>query len=374
MPVNVMPPAAVTGQALSEIDTPALVLDLTAFERNLDTMQNRARQAGVQMRPHAKAHKCPSIALQQIARGAVGVCCQKVSEAIPFVQAGIRDIHISNEIASPQKARLLAALAQHARISVCVDDPIQVQWLAEALEEGSATVDALVEVDIGQNRCGVSNTDACLRLIDAIANAGRLSFNGLQAYHGAAQHLRSYSQRRDAVLHATEKTWSFVKAMERNGIACPVITGGGTGSAEFDLETGVYTEIQPGSYVFMDGDYGRNEWQGTLRLAQSLFVVSTVMSRAKADRVILDAGLKSLAVDSGLPYFHGRSGLDYIAANDEHGIATVGPQTERPALGDVILLVPGHCDPTLNLHDEIIGVRDGLVECIWPIAARGMSR
>lgn len=367
-------PIAVPGQPLSSVDTPALVLDLDAFERNLDMMQNQAHQAGVALRPHAKAHKCPAIALQQLARGALGICCQKVSEAIPFLQAGVQDIHVSNEIASLPKARLLAKLAQSARISVCVDDPIQVQWLEQALIGSTARLGVLIEVDIGQGRCGVADTDACLRLVDAVMRSGRLSFLGIQAYHGGVQHLRSREERRNAVLRAAERAALFVKALERAGIACPVVTGGGTGSAEFDLEAGVYTEIQPGSYVFMDGDYGRNEWQGSLRFSQSLFVATAVMSRTKLGRAILDAGLKSLAVDSGLPHIHDRSGLDYLAANDEHGIVSVSPAAKDPVLGEVLLLIPGHCDPTLNLHDQLIGVRGGLVESVWPIAARGLSR
>lgn len=369
-----LPPAAVAGQALEQIDTPALLLDIDAFDRNLDRMQDSVRRAGVQFRPHAKAHKCPQIALEQIARGATGICCQKVTEAVPFIRAGVRDIHITNEIGSPRKACLLAELTRHAQISVCVDDAMQVQWLDEALTATGGQLRVLVEVDIGQGRCGVQDADAALRLADAIAGRSRLRFGGLQAYHGGVQHLRGHGQRRDAVLRAGERTGAFVHAMERAGIVCPVITGGGTGSVEFDLESGVYTEVQPGSYVFMDGDYGRNEWPGALCFEQSLFVASAVMSRTGSGRVILDAGLKSLAVDSGLPRVHDGHGLEYIAANDEHGIVTVRGDRQQPGLAEMILLVPGHCDPTLNLHDELIGFRNRVVESVWPIAARGLSR
>lgn len=374
MTTVLLPPAATAGQAMNEIDTPALLLDLDAFERNLDRMQASVAATGLKLRPHAKAHKCPQIALRQIARGAAGICCQKVSEAIPFVEAGIADIHISNELGSPQKARLLAQLARHARMSVCVDDPLQLQWLQQALVQADARMQLLVEVDIGQGRCGVADDDACRRLVDAIAACDRFEFAGLQAYHGAVQHVRAHGKRRDTALRAAERAARFVRALERAGIACAVVTGGGTGSVEFDLESGVYTEVQPGSYVFMDGDYGRNDWQGALRFEQSLFLASAVMSRTQAGRVVLDAGLKSVAVDSGLPDMHAAPGLTYIAANDEHGIVTVADRAVQPALGDVLLLVPGHCDPTLNLHDELVGFRDGRVECVWPVSARGMSR
>lgn len=367
-------PAAVPGQALNQIDTPALLLDLDAFERNLDRMQDGARRAGVQLRPHAKAHKCPQIALAQLARGATGICCQKVTEAVPFIHAGVRDIHIANEIGSPRKARLLAELTRHAQLSVCVDDALQAQWLDDALAESDTPMRVLIEVDIGQGRCGVPDAEAALRLADAVAKRSRLRFGGLQAYHGGVQHLRGHGQRREAALRAAEQTTAFVNALERSGIACPVITGGGTGSVEFDLESGAYTEVQPGSYVFMDADYGRNDWPGTLAFEQSLFVASAVMSRAGSGRVIVDAGLKSLAVDSGLPRIHGSDGLEYIAANDEHGIVTVRGDVQQPGLGELVLLVPGHCDPTLNLHDELIGVRSLVVESVWPVAARGLSR
>ncbi|WP_194714584.1 DSD1 family PLP-dependent enzyme [Noviherbaspirillum soli] len=371
-----LPPAAQPGQALADVDTPSLILDLDVFERNLDRMQTLADRAGLHLRPHAKAHKCPAIALAQVARGAVGICCQKVSEALPFVRAGIADIHVSNELAGPAKARMLAALARHARISACVDDARQVTALAQACAQAEASVTVFVEIDVGQGRCGVADADAALRLVEQIARYPVLRFGGLQAYHGGAQHRRSRAERREAAAQAAERTGAVVARLQAAGAACDVVTGGGTGSVEFDLASGVYTEIQPGSYVFMDGDYGRNEWDPATGFGHSLFIASTVMSVAPATRVVLDAGLKSMAVDSGLPLvWQGEGGgLRYVAANDEHGIVECDNAASRPGLGDQLLLVPGHCDPTLNLYDELVGIRNGKVECIWPVAARGMSR
>jgi D-serine deaminase-like pyridoxal phosphate-dependent protein len=372
-----LPPPALPGQLLGAIDTPSLVLDLDAFERNLDCMQARADQAGVRLRPHAKAHKCPDIALAQIARGAVGICCQKVSEALPFVRAGIGDIHISNEIAGPAKARMLAAMALHARMSVCVDDARQVAALAEACVQAGASLTVFVEIDVGQRRCGVGNADAALRLVDAIASHPALRFGGLQAYHGGAQHRRTVDERRQEAARAAAKTAQVLARLQAAGVRCDVVTGGGTGSVAFDLTSGVYTEIQPGSYVFMDGDYGRNQWDDALHFEHSLFIAATVMSVAASARVVVDAGLKSMAVDSGLPLVwrapHGAA-LRYIAANDEHGIVEAGEGGALPDLGAQLLLVPGHCDPTLNLYDEIIGIRGETVECLWPVSARGSSR
>ena len=374
-----LPPAARLGDPLSAVDTPALLLDLTAFERNLDRLQAVATAAGVALRPHAKAHKCPAIALAQRQRGAVGICCQKVSEALPFLQAGITDIHISNQTVGLAKAGLLAQLALHGRFSICIDHASQVAALARATAASGSRLDVFVEINIGQDRCGVADATAVLRLLDALAPHGQLRFKGLQAYHGGVQHVRGHAQRRDAAQRAAARTADLVAALTHAGVACATVTGGGSGSVEFDLASGVYTEVQPGSYVFMDGDYGRNEYGDALRFEQSLFIASTVMSVGSGDRIVLDAGLKSIAVDSGLPgiwqYGAESATLAYAAANDEHGfVRTRAPGDAHPALGSQLLLVPGHCDPTLNLHDQLVCVRDGRVESLWPIAARGMSR
>ncbi len=391
-------PAATVGALLAEVDTPALVLDLGAFERNLERMQRLTRAAGVALRPHAKAHKTPAIALAQLQRGAVGICCQKVSEALPFVRAGVRDIHISNEIAGPAKARMLAKLAAHARLSVCVDHPLQVQWLADAMADamsdhvpgpggGGGGLGVFIEIDIGQHRCGVGAPEEALALLELLARHPGLHFKGLQAYHGGVQHIRGHAQRRDAAQQAAARTARFIDALAHAGQVCPIVTGSGSGSVEFDCESGVYTEVQPGSYVFMDGDYGRNQHDAPWRFEQSLFVASTVINTRDSSevggQVVVDAGLKSVAVDSGLPQvWHGGEGespFDYSAANDEHGLVQVRDAARWPvALETRLLLVPGHCDPTLNLHDQIVCVREQAggrrVECIWPVSARGASR
>ena len=374
-----LPPPAQPGDPLAAIATPALVLDLDAFERNLDAMQAAANAAGVALRPHAKAHKTPAIALAQLQRGAVGICCQKVSEALPFLQAGVRDIHISNQVASAPMVALLAQMGRHGHISVCVDHATQVAALGRATAALGSTLAVCIEIDIGQGRCGVADADAVLQLLDTLAAHPQLVFRGLQAYHGGAQHVRTPQQRQEVSARAVERTAAVVAALAAAGVACGTVTGSGSGSVEFDLASGVYTELQPGSYVFMDADYGRNQVNGALRFAHSLFVASTVMSVGSGERVVLDAGLKSLAVDSGLPLIWQAGApsatLDYTAANDEHGIVrTRDASAARPALGSQLLLVPGHCDPTLNLHDHLIALRRGVVEAVWPVAARGLSR
>ena len=373
MPEGFMPfpPAATAGQPIAEVDTPALLLDLDAFERNLARMQAAADAAGVHLRPHAKAHKCPTVALAQMARGAVGVCCQKASEALPFLRAGVRDVHVSNELASPAKARPLAQWARQARLSVCVDDAAQIAALADATREAGSHIDVLVEIDIGQGRCGVADASAVQRLLERMAPHPQLSFAGLQAYQGGLQHLRRRDERREQALRAAGRAADVVTALENAGVRCATVTGGGTGSVEWDLESGVYTELQPGSYAFMDRDYADNE-AGALRFEHALFVATRVMSTAALTHAVVDAGLKSLTLECGLPVlWPADAALRYTQANDEHGLVEAAP---LPALGSLLRLVPGHCDPTFNLHDEIVAFRGERVEAVWPISARGLSR
>jgi len=364
------PPAAV-GAFLDEVDTPALVIELDAFERNLKALARAVEGRRVRVRAHAKTHKCPQIALRQIAAGAVGVCCQKVSEAEAMVDGGVGDVLVSNEIVGARKLERLAALARRARIGVCADDAGNVRALSEAAQRAGATLEVYVEVDVGARRCGVAPGAPALALAREVAALPGLRFAGLQAYHGAAQHLRAMAERRDAIARAAAAANQTRRLLESEGLACPTVTGAGSGSFAFEIESGAFDEIQPGSYVFMDADYARNEWAAPLpRFEHALFVLATVMSRPAPERAVLDAGLKALALDSGMPIVWERPGLRYTRASDEHGVIEIEAGAP-PALGERLLLVPGHCDPTVNLYDWYVCVRSGVVEEVWPIAARG---
>jgi D-serine deaminase-like pyridoxal phosphate-dependent protein len=363
--------AARVGDPLASVDTPALVLDLDAFERNLKRMAAAVADSMVRLRPHAKSHKCPEIARRQVALGAVGICCQKVSEAAVFVEAGIRDVLVTNEVVGEAKLRHLMELAARAHLGVLVDDAQQVQALATAARAQNVALDVYVEVNVGANRCGVAPGAAAAALARRIADSAPLRFAGLQCYHGSAQHLRTSAARADAIASATEAARASVQAIEAAGLRVARVTGAGTGSFVHELASGVFNELQAGSYVFMDRDYGDNQLgDGDIGFEHALFVRSTVMSRPTAERAVVDAGLKASSVDSGMPTVWQRPELRYVKAADEHGVIATAAGSDL-ALGDTVMLVPGHCDPTVNLYDELVCFRGDTVEAIWPIAARG---
>ena len=373
---------------VAAIDTPALVIDLDAMERNLLRMASFARSAGVRLRPHAKMHKSAELARLQIAAGAVGVCVQKTSEAEALATAGIDDIYISNEVIAPAKLARVAALA-HAlasrggRLSIAVDSAAGIARLAEAVRSpGEVVLDVFVEIDVGQGRCGVPAADrdalAAVELARQIAGQPGLRLAGLQAYNGKAQHVRAVEARRAAVSASVAAARATRQALEAAGLPCPLVTGAGTGTYLLEAEGRVHGELQAGSYLFMDRDYADNETDAAHpQFEHALFVKSQVMS-VGARHVVVDAGHKSHAIDSGLPRVHdptGRRSLAFDNGGDEHGILRPVDDAPLPALGEAIWLIPGHCDPTVNLHDRYLGVRggllDGRVERIIPIDARG---
>ena len=360
------------GDILDDVDTPALIVELDALERNIAAMAAAVEDRGMRLRPHAKSHKSPDIARRQIAAGAVGICCQKVGEAEAFVAAGVTDVLITNEIVGAAKLARLALLSRNASLGVLVDDRANVAALAAAMRAAGASIDVLVEVDVGAHRCGVLPGAPALELARAIAGGSGLRFAGLHAYQGAAQHLRRPAERRAAIARAAELAFETKALIEQAGIECATVTGAGTGTFTLERDSGIYTELQPGSYVFMDADYGRNEHaDGEIRFEQSLFVWTTVMSTPAPDRAIVDAGLKVFAVDSGMPLVARAPGLELVKASDEHGLLRIAPGAAGPRLGERLKLVPGHCDPTVNLYDWIVAVRNDRVESLWPVAARG---
>jgi D-serine deaminase-like pyridoxal phosphate-dependent protein len=363
------------GDSIATVATPALVIDLDAMECNLAAMAAFARSHGIRLRPHAKMHKSAAIAKAQIAAGAVGVCAQKVSEAEVLADAGIADIFISNEVIDAAKLTRVAALAGRIKLAIAVDSTVGVDRLAEACTAVGGAPDVFVEIDVGQGRCGVSPA-AAGALAHHVVSRG-LRFAGLQAYQGGAQHLRGAAEREAAARSVATLVREAQMSITSAGIACPLVTGGGTGTFVFEATSGVCGELQVGSYLFMDCEYADIEpAEHAPRFEHALFVKSQVMSRS-ASHVVVDAGLKAYAIDSGLPRVRGRE-LEMVNYGDEHGIlkpSGSGSAVDLPLLGETVWLVPGHCDPTVNLHDVYVAVRGGLergvVEALWPVDARG---
>lgn len=367
-------PLPLVGAPLAALDTPCLVVDLGAMERNIARMAAYANERGLRLRPHAKTHKCAAIARLQLAAGAVGVCVQKCSEAEALLAAGIDRLYLSNEVVDVAKlARVAAVAAGCADFAIAVDSSLGVQRLAQALRAAGvapARVEVFVEIDVGQGRCGVATPGEALALVRQVQEAG-LRLGGLQAYQGKAQHLRRPAERAAAIATAVERARATREALLAAGLPCPLITGAGSGSFVHEAGSGVYGELQCGSYVFMDRDYADNEADAEApRFEHALFLKSQVISRG-AEHAVLDAGHKSHAIDSGLPRVHG-AGWRVENGGDEHAILR---GAELPPLGGTVWLVPGHCDPTVNLHDRLIAVRGGLengvAEAVWKVDARG---
>jgi 3-hydroxy-D-aspartate aldolase len=369
---------ALPGMDEKDIQTPCLILDLDALENNIRKMGDYARDHGMRHRVHGKMHKSVDVALlQEKLGGAVGVCCQKVSEAEVFARGGIKDVLVSNQVRDPAKIDRLARMPKlGARTIVCVDDVANVKDLSEAAQRHGTTIECLVEIDCGAGRCGVTTTPAVVEIAKAIDAAPGLKFSGIQAYQGAMQHMDKYEDRKAKIDVAVAMVKDAVDTLKAEGLECDIVGGGGTGSYYFESTSGVYNELQCGSYAFMDADYGRildkdgnridqGEWEN------ALFLLTSVMSHAKPGKAICDAGLKAQSVDSGLPFIYGRDDVKYVKCSDEHGVI------EDPGnvleVNEKLRLVPGHCDPTCNVHDWYVGVRNGKVETVWPVSARGKA-
>jgi D-serine deaminase-like pyridoxal phosphate-dependent protein len=382
--------ARLAGQSVDAIDTPALVVDLDAMDRNIGRISDFARKHAILWRPHAKMHKSVALAQLQVRSGAVGVCVQKTAEAEIMADGGIRDIYISNEVVAGPKLARVAALAhrlgqEKGRLAVAVDSVEGISRLGQAMNEArvqheaGSSIDVFVEIDVGQGRCGVAPGEPALALVQEICKHPALRFAGLQAYHGKAQHLRGALERRHAIARVVEDVLSTRKLLEAHGITVDLVTGAGTGTLVCEAASGVFGEVQAGSFMFMDADYANNERDAAQpQFEHALFVKTQVISSGE-EHAVCDAGHKSHAIDSGLPQVvsaDAESQLEYFNGGDEHGVLRpAGAGRRIPAIGRMLWLVPGHCDPTVNLHDFMIGVRGGLlkgtVEQIIRVDARG---
>jgi len=341
-----------------DLPTPALVLDAAAMDRNIAAMADFVRSRGLALRPHAKTHKSGEIARRQIAAGAVGICCAKLGEAEALADEGVEDIHLTSPVVTRGGIARLKALAGRIRLSVVVDHPDN----ARALDGCGASL--FVDLDPGAHRTGVTSPDAAVALAKAIGAIG-----GVQYYCGSEQHIQSAAERRAVLADKTDYLRTVLAALADGGIEVPVVTGGGTGSFAIDADLGVLTELQAGSYIFMDREYRDCELGGPV-FEQALFVDASVISINTPGRVTIDAGLKAFAADAGVPVVWAGAEGRYAFMGDEQG-ALIG--SDLPGLAGRVTLVPPHCDPTVNLYDAYWVVARDVVVDRWAVTARGRS-
>jgi len=361
------------GDPLETLDTPSMIVDLTLMEANIASLMDHFRAKHIHVRPHLKTVKSPELAHILLAAGAIGGCVAKVSEAEVMAQAGIEDLLITSEIVGkPKLARLVALVQQHPRVKVVVDSLTGAEQLNQAIRDAQLKLNVLLDLNVGQNRCGVMPGEAALALARHIGALSNLQLVGVQGYEGHLQHLHDPVERAQRCRQSMQLLTSTAAQLLAEGFAIAIVTTGGTGTAEICAGCDGVTEVQPGSFIFMDTDY-RNAIGPVY--SNALTILSTVISRPAPNRAVVDAGLKSLSIDSGMPEPRELPGVKYRPGGDEHGILTWDESTESPGVklevGDRIEFIPSHIDTTINLHDYYYAYRNGKLEAIWPVAARG---
>lgn len=356
------------------LNTPVLVIDRDALERNIAAMAKFARDRGLALRPHAKTHKSVEIARLQLEAGAVGVCCAKLGEAEALAASGIGAILITSPVVTPQAIGRLAALnAREADLRVVADHPDNVDSLGAAAKAAGKPLTVLIDIDPGIRRTGVASPEAAAALAERIAQHGALHFGGVQFYCGVQQHIASYEERRAAIEDRSAYLRTVLDALAAVGHAPDLITGGGTGTHRIDADIGVLNELQTGSYVFMDRQYSDCDLSGGAAPFETALVVDArVISANHASMATIDAGFKALATDGGAPAIADGAPAMFVFMGDEHG-ALIAPDRVFQ-LGELVSLQVPHCDPTVNLYDAYHVVRDGTLIDIWPVTARGRSR
>ena len=372
-PIQLEQPASI-----DDLPTPALVIDLDVFEKNLNKMQAHVTQHNLGLRCHTKMHKCPTIANKQIALGAMGVCCAKVSEAEVMAAGGVEDILITSPVMTDDKLiRVVEVSKQISNLTIVVDNE-QGAKLLNDLSQGQV-VSVLVDLDPGMARTGIEPGEPALRLVEYIVeHCPNLNFAGLQMYIGNCMHIQGFEARKSKYQHLLSKGVETRQLLIDKGFEVKVFSGGGTGTFDMEPDLGVLTEIQAGSYAFMDIEYrdigGQSNEQFFDDFEPSLFVLTTAISQPQSRFITMDAGIKSLSTDTAYVEFRDVEGVKYHFGGDEHGIVQLNNPSKSMALGDRLALIPPHCDPTVNLYDYYYPHRDGVISEIWPISARGKSQ
>ena len=358
---------------IDELDTPVLLVDGDAFDRNMKRMQKIAGDAGIAYRPHAKAHKSPEIAEMQLAHGAVGICCAKLGEAEIMVAAGIKDILITTPVVGLSKLMRLMQIAGQAQVAVVVDDEANIAEMAMCAHSSGVRCGVIIEIDVGQHRCGVQPGEPALALAQAIRNQEWLEFRGVQGYQGLIQMTASFDARKAAADAALKLLTDSAKLIRDAGMQVPVLTGGGSGTSIIDAASGGLTELQPGGYLFMDSRYLAVDWDDGSKVPfeQSLSLLTSVISRPAPDRAILDMGLKAVSSDGGPPVPVDLPGASFRFGGEEHGELVWEHGTCPLSLGQKVKFWPSHCDTTVNLYERFIVTSGDDVTGVWDIAARG---
>ena len=364
----------------ADLNTPVLVLDVEALDRNIAAMAALTASRGVALRPHAKTHKSVEIAARQIGAGAVGVCCAKIGEAEALSDGGVTGILITSPVAAPRAIDRLAALARRAKgLMAVVDHPDVAQRIQAALPAADTRLDVIIDIDPGIARTGVASAEAAVALATTIAAAPNLDYRGVQFYCGSQQHIESYADRRTAIVERTAYLQSVIAALSEAGFAPGIVTGSGTGTHRIDLDLGVFTELQAGSYVFMDKQYLDCDLTGEggpPPFAVSLSVDARVVSANHSGLVTIDSGYKSLSTDGGVAVVQrGAPDTAFFAfMGDEHAALIAPGIGTQLAPGDPVSLTVPHCDPTVNLYDSYHVVAGDTLTAIWPVSARGRAR
>jgi D-serine deaminase-like pyridoxal phosphate-dependent protein len=356
------------GTPKERLDTPCLVIDLPTMERNIQKMADFFRDRECKLRPHAKTHKCPILAHKQVEAGAIGICCAKVGEAEAMVLGGVKDIFIANQVVGPTKIARLMALCRYADIKVAVDDPANVRELSEAAQAHGVNLGVLVEVNVRINRCGVEPGQPAVELARLVASSPGLAFKGLMGYEGQIR-IPDFEQRAIETRKAMQKLLDTKEALERAGLPVEIVSAGSTSTYNITGSIPGITEVEAGTYIFMDAAY-----RYIPDFDCALTLLATVISRPRKGVAIIDAGMKALSTDEGMPEVVWPRGAKLTRLSEEHGAMQVEGDAEQLRPGDKVEILPSHGDTTINLHTHYFPLRNGILEAVWEISGRGRFR
>ena len=361
-----------------ELDTPALCVDLDKLEQNLATMKKKLAPTGIGSRPHAKTHKCPAIAKLQLSSGSIGICTAKISEAEALYAGGIEKIVMTTCNVTPNKIRRAMAISKANKSFVqAVDNPKNAQDLSDAAKQLGITANVVIDVAVG-TRSGVPADERALKLAQLVDKLPNLKLRGMLAYDGGAQHIKGYKKRVEDSLKRMEPAVATFDAMKRSGLNMEIFSGGGTGTYNIMPKVPGFTDVQVGSYIFMDAQYleigGEDNEELYTDFAPSLTVMTTVLNNYWPNRLTTDAGAKALTLNQPPPIVIGEKGFRYNAGSDEFGAIQYETASKAYNPGDKLELIVPHCDPAVNEYDQIYGTRKDKVEVVWPITARGHSQ